>query len=109
MSRSGRRRSRSAERLLSRGAGADFLVRLGKEDGEWRLVAIDFGIEAQHDDCEFLMCFAFQATKADLAATSPYVEVGFALPVRSGIGGSMFILTIQTATGLQQDDVTKIG
>jgi hypothetical protein len=70
-----------------------------KNDGEWRLVTIDFGIEAQHHDCEFLMCFAFQATTADLAATSPYVEVGFALPVRSSIG-PMFILTIQTATGL---------
>lgn len=79
------------------------LVPLGKGDGEWRLVAIDFGIEAQHHDCEFLMCFAFQATKADLSATSPYVEVGFALPVRLSVSPSyspMFILTIQAATGL---------
>ncbi len=75
------------------------LVPLGKENGEWRLIAIDFGIEAQHNDCEFLMCFAFQATKSDPAATRPYVEVGFALPVRSSIG-PMFILTIQTTTGL---------
>lgn len=77
------------------------LVPLGKENGEWQLVAIDFSIEAQHHNCEFLMCFAFQATMADLAATSPYVEVGFALPVRSSIG-PMFILTIQTATGLAE-------
>jgi len=72
---------------------------LFKEDGEWRLVTIDFGIEAQHHDCEFLMCFAFQVAKADLAASSPYVEVGFALPVRSSIG-PMFILTIQSGIGL---------
>lgn len=76
---------------------------LGKADGEWRLVAIDFGIEAQQHDCEFLMCFAFQATKSDLADTSPYVEVGFALPVRLSVSAGyspMFILTIQTTAGL---------
>lgn len=79
------------------------LVPLGKEDGEWRLVAIDFGIEAQQHECEFLMCFAFQATKSDLADTSPYVEVGFALPVHLSVSPSfspMFILTIQTTAGL---------
>ncbi|MCJ0762523.1 hypothetical protein [Variovorax terrae] len=79
------------------------LVPLGQEDGEWRLVAIDFGIEAQHHDDEFLMCFAFQATKPNLAATRPYVEIGFALPVQLSTGPSfspMFLLTIQTATGL---------
>lgn len=38
------------------------LVPLSKQDGEWRVISIDFGIEAQHHDCEFLMCFAFQAT-----------------------------------------------
>lgn len=79
------------------------LVPLGQEDGEWRLVAIDFGIEAQHHDCEFLMCFAFQATKTDLVDTSPYVEVGFALPVRLSVSpgfSPMFILTIQTTAGL---------
>lgn len=76
---------------------------LGKADGEWRLVAIDFGIEAQQHDCEILMCFAFQATKSDLADTSPYVEVGFALPVRLSVSAGyspMFILTIQTTAGL---------
>jgi len=77
------------------------LVPLGKGDGEWQLVTIDFGIEAQHHDCELLMCFAFQATRVDLADTSPYVEVGFVLPVRSSIG-PMFILMIQTATGLAE-------
>lgn len=79
------------------------LVPFGKENGEWRLVAIDFGIEAQHHDCEFLMCFAFQATKPNLTDTSPYVEVGFALPVRVSVSPSftpMFILTIQTTAGL---------
>lgn len=79
------------------------LVPLGKRDGEWRMVAIDFGNEALHHDCEFLMCFAFQAAKADLAATSPYVEVGFALPVRLSVSpgcSPMFILTIQTTVGL---------
>lgn len=73
---------------------------LGKEEGEWRMIVLDFGIEAQHHDCEFLMCFAFQTAKANLADTSPYVEVGFALPVRSSIG-PMFMLTIQTAIGLE--------
>jgi hypothetical protein len=79
------------------------LAPLGREGGEWRLITIDFGIEARHRDCEFLMCFAFQATKTDLADTNPYVEVGFALPVRPSAGsglGPMFILTIQTTAGL---------
>lgn len=76
------------------------LVPLGKEDGEWRLVAVDFGLEAQHHDCEFLMCFAFQAAMSGLARTSPYVEVGFALPANLGVHTPMFILTIQTTEGL---------
>lgn len=80
------------------------LAPLGKGNGEWRLVAIDFGIEAQHLDCEFLMCFAFQAAMSELAPTSPYVEVGFALPARSSRGAEhnpMFILTIQTTDGIE--------
>lgn len=77
------------------------LVPLSNKDGEWRVISIDFGIEAQHHDCEFLMCFAFQATGTDLVDTSPYVEVGFALPVQSSIG-PMFILMIQTATGFAE-------
>ena len=79
------------------------LVPLGKENGEWRLVAIDFGLDAQRHDCEFLMCFAFQATQCDLADTSPYVEVGFALPARLTVSAGyspMFILTIQMTTGI---------
>lgn len=79
------------------------LVPLGKANGEWRLVAIDFGIEAQHHDCEFLMSFAFQPARSGPAATSSQVEVGFALPVRSSVSpgcSPMFILTIQTMAGL---------
>lgn len=70
-----------------------------KEDGEWRVVAIDFGVKAQHHDCEFLMCFAFQATKADVGAPSPYVEIGFTLPVQSR-DARIFILTVETTIGL---------
>ena len=80
------------------------LAPFGKEKGEWRLLAIDFGIETLHHDCEFLMCFAFQTTQSDLAATDPYVEVGFALPVRRSVSAghsSMFVLTVQTAAGLE--------
>ena len=79
------------------------LVPLGMEDGEWRLISIDFGSEAQHHDCEFLMCFAFQAAMTDPAGTSPYVEVGFALPASLSVGPSfspMFVLMIQTTAGL---------
>ena len=79
------------------------LVPLGKEDGEWRLVTIDFGLEARQRDCEFLMCFAFQTSLSGLTDTSPYVEVGFALPARLIVSAEyspMFILTIQTTAGL---------
>nr|WP_315591689.1 hypothetical protein [uncultured Cupriavidus sp.] len=79
------------------------LVPLGKEDGEWRLVAIDFGIKALRHECEFLMCFAFQASKSDLDDMPLHIEVGFALPVRSSVSAGyspMFVLTIQTTTGL---------
>jgi hypothetical protein len=75
------------------------LLPLIPKDGQWRVVAIDFGIEAQHHDCEFLMCFALQATKADIGTASPYIEVGFALPMQSSIA-PMFILMIETAIGL---------
>lgn len=72
---------------------------LGQQGGEWRLLAMDFGREAQRHDCEFLMCFAFQAAQSGLAATCPYVEVGFALPVRCSTS-PMFVLTIRTMAGL---------
>jgi hypothetical protein len=75
------------------------LLPLDVPEGEWRLVGIDFGIEAQCHNCEFLMCFALQATTAELCATNPYVEIGFALPWRSG-ANPMFVLTIQTAIAL---------
>lgn len=71
----------------------------GRPNGQWRLLTIDFGVEARHRRLEFLMCFAFQATSSDLVAASPYIEIGFALPVRSGTD-PMFVLTIQTASGL---------
>lgn len=77
----------------------ELLAPFGMVDGEWQLLAIDFGVEAQHHECEFLMCFAFQATGSDLGATSPYVEVGFALPVRVGVS-PLFVLTIRSTAGL---------
>lgn len=77
------------------------LAPLGKIDGKWRLVALDFGIQARNRDCEFLMCFAFQAANPDPAVADPYVEVGFALssePTGAGVG-PLFILMIQTMAG----------
>lgn len=75
------------------------LVPLTRQDGEWRLARIDFGLEAQHLDCEFLMCFTFQKRIGDLNAVGPYVEVGFALPAGSRVS-QVFTLVIQTAIGL---------
>lgn len=76
------------------------LVPFSKDDGRWRLVTIDFGIEARHEDCEFLMCFAFQAANSDMSVTSPYVEVGFALPMQAPVD-PVFILSVRTAAGLR--------
>ena len=60
------------------------LVPFTKDRGHWSLVTIDFGVEARRRDCEFLMCFAFQAANGQLSVSSPYVEVGFALPLQPG-------------------------
>jgi hypothetical protein len=78
------------------------LVPLGEEDGEWRLVAIDFGVKAQQHDCEFLMCFAFQRMGPSVAVANPHVEIGFNLLVRSNVD-PMFILTIETMAGLSTE------
>ncbi|MBS0450047.1 MAG: hypothetical protein JSS14_01935 [Proteobacteria bacterium] len=50
-----------------------------RAEGAWRLLTIDFGAEARRYDAEFLMCFAFVATNAELSSSSPYFEVGFSL------------------------------
>jgi hypothetical protein len=60
------------------------LVPFTKDPGHWSLVTIDFGVEARRRDCEFLMCFAFQPANGQLSVSSPYLEVGFALPLLPG-------------------------
>jgi hypothetical protein len=74
------------------------LVPFTKDQGDWRLVTLDFGIEAQRHDCEFLMCFAFQVGSGELSITSPYVEVGFSLPIPTD-EDPVFVLTVRTAVG----------
>lgn len=75
------------------------LVPFTKEAGSWRLVTLDFGAEARRQDCEFLMCFAFQAPNSQLSITSPYVEIGFEL-LKSEASPPLFILTVKSACGL---------
>jgi hypothetical protein len=77
------------------------LVPLTKEPGNWRLVTLDFGAQAHLHECEFVMCFAFEATYSELSITSPYVEVGFALTAPAA-DDPLFILTIKTAVGFRQ-------
>ena len=74
------------------------LVPFTKDEGDWRLVTLDFGVEAQRHECEFLMCFAFQVGSGELSVTSPYVEVGFSLPVPTD-EDPVFVLTVRTAVG----------
>jgi hypothetical protein len=76
------------------------LVPFTREDGRWRLVTIDFGVEAMRHECEFLMRFAFQGGAGELSVTSPYVEVGFSLPVPTG-EDPVFVMTVRTAAGFQ--------
>jgi hypothetical protein len=75
------------------------LVPFTKEAGAWRLVTLDFGAEARCHECEFLMCFAFQAPNSQLTITSPYIEIGFAL-LRSEASEPLFSLTVKSACGL---------
>ena len=74
------------------------LVPFTKDQGDWRLVTLDFGVEAQRHECEFLMCFAFQVANGELSVTSPYVEIGFSLPVPTD-KDPVFVLTVKTAVG----------
>ena len=74
------------------------LVPLTRDHGGWRLVTLDFGLEAQHHECEFLMCFAFEPVNGELSITSPYAEIGFSLPVPTG-EDRVFVLTVRTAAG----------
>lgn len=75
------------------------LAPLTKVPGNWRLVTIDFGAQAHLHECEFLLCFAFEAAHTELSITSPYAEIGFALIVPAA-KDPLFILTIKTAIGL---------
>lgn len=62
--------------------------------GAWRLLTIDFGAEAQRHGAEFLMCFAFVESDADLSSSCPYFEVGFSpFPVKKE-NESVFSLTV---------------
>jgi hypothetical protein len=74
------------------------LVPFTKDQGDWRLVTLDFGVEAQRQECEFLMCFAFQVASGKLSVTRPYVEIGFSLPVPMD-ADPVFILMVITAVG----------
>ena len=74
------------------------LVPLTKEPGSWRLVTLDFGSQARLHECEFLMCFAFEAAYSALSITSPYAEIGFAL-IAPADDDPLFILTVKTAVG----------
>jgi hypothetical protein len=67
-------------------------------EGNWRLVTLDFGVAAMRHECEFLMCFAFESTNGELSITSRYVEIGFSLAVQID-EDPLFILTIRSAIG----------
>lgn len=77
------------------------LVPLTKESGVWWLVTLDFGLQAQNHESEFLMCFAFEASNSMLSSKSPYAEIGFSLTVARG-EDPLFILTVNTAVGLSR-------
>jgi len=74
------------------------LVPFTRDSGHWQLVTLDFGIEAQRHECEFLMCFAFRVGSGELCITSPYVEIGFSLPVPTD-DNPVFVLTVRTSVG----------
>ena len=67
-----------------------------KDDGDWQLVKLDFGVEAQRHECEFLMRFV-RAANGDPGA-HPYVEIGFALPAGAG-KDPIFVLKVRAAVG----------
>ncbi|VTU15179.1 hypothetical protein SRS16CHR_01395 [Variovorax sp. SRS16] len=71
-----------------------------KGRGSWRLLTIDFGVEALRHASEFLMCFAFVAANTTLCGTSPYFEVGFALPKQRPLEDPVFLLTVKTIVGI---------
>ena len=62
------------------------LLPFTKDEGDWRLVTLDFGVKAQRHECEFLMCFAFQVGSGELSVTSPYVEIGLLVAEADGRG-----------------------
>ena len=55
-------------------------------------------ITARSHECEFLMCFALQVGSGELSVTSPYVEIGFSLPVPTDEDPA-FVRTVGTAAG----------
>jgi hypothetical protein len=71
-------------RAYLQGRALQLVSHLVREEGAWQLVTLDFGAMAQGAGCEFLMCFAFQASGQALSVGSPYAEVGFALFNQSG-------------------------
>ncbi|GAB7542574.1 hypothetical protein [Cupriavidus sp. 8B] len=83
------------------------LIPLTRDDGDWHLNVIDFGVEAQRHDCEFLMCFSFRAANPDLSVTSPFAEVGFALHKQS-LADPIFMLTVRTALGFDATSISAL-
>jgi len=71
-----------------------------RDEGSWRLLTIDFGAEAHRYESEFLMCFAFVAANTTLSGTSPYFEVGFALPKQRQTEDPVFTLTVKAIVGI---------
>ncbi|MDB5860788.1 MAG: hypothetical protein JWQ76_4477 [Ramlibacter sp.] len=83
-------------RAYLQGRALQLVSHLVREEGTWQLVTLDFGAVAQDAGCEFLMCFAFQASGQALSVRSPYAEVGFALFNQSGCD-PVFTLMLKTA------------
>jgi len=66
-------------RIYLEGRARQILLPFTTQEGTWRLVTVDFGVEAQRAECEFLMCFAFQSDDGELSVSSPFAEVAFEL------------------------------
>ncbi|WP_213954752.1 MULTISPECIES: hypothetical protein [unclassified Variovorax] len=69
-------------------------------EGAWRLLTIDFGVEARRYESEFLMCFAFVAANTRLSSSSPYFVVGFSQSKASEEGEPVFSLTVKAIAGI---------
>lgn len=68
-------------------------------DGDWELMTIDLGIQADVHKCEFLMCFARETDQMNALTENSCVELGFALPV-STCSHPGFVLRVVSVRGL---------